>query len=223
MSFSESLQVLRRGKSFSQEELAAKIGVSRQAVSKWETGEAMPDLQKLLLLREALDVSLDELCGLQETAVEKQTISETTAKTNGVWKILCAVLGVIVILLSMQVAVLTRHKDAETSLEIEVSEATFYSSTGYSLRYCIVPRSVNSDYTYYLLLAPETPVSGAPKKPIELDGSSGIFQGELTFPLTASRWDVSLQVEDGEKTYLIPVATDVYYKAEGIVSWESIE
>ena len=223
MSFSESLQVLRRGKSFSQEELAAKIGVSRQAVSKWETGEAMPDLQKLLLLREALDISLDELCGLEENAAEKQVISETAVKTNGVWKIICGVLLVIVILLSIQVVVLTQNKNTETSIEIEVSEATFYSSNGHSLRYCIVPRSVNSDYTYYLLLTPETPVSGTPKKPIALDGSSGIFQGELTFPLTASRWDVSLQVEDGEKTYLIPVATDVYYKAEGIVSWESIE
>ena len=130
---------------------------------------------------------------------------------------------IIVILLSIQVAVLTLNKATETSIETEVIEATFYSSTGHSLRYSIAPRSVNSDYTYYLLLTPETPVSGAPKKPIALDGSSGIFQGELTFPLTASQWCVSLQVETGGKTYMIPVATDVYYKAEGIVSWENIE
>lgn len=223
MKFSESLLALRRGKGLSQEELAAQVGVSRQAVSKWETGEAMPDLNKLLSLKEALNVSMDALCGLEEPAAEGQTGAVPMRRAGWVWKLLCAVLVIAVILLSVQVLSLTKNQTAEMSLETEIAEATFYSSTGHSLSYCIVPRAVNSDYAYSLLLTPETPVSGAPKKPIALDGSSGIFQGELTFPFTASRWDVSLQVEAGGNTYMVPVATDVYYKAEGLVSWDNIE
>ena len=46
---------------FSQDELAEKIGVSRQTLSKYETGESLPDIERCKLLAEVLDVSLDEL------------------------------------------------------------------------------------------------------------------------------------------------------------------
>lgn len=51
----------RKKMNFSQEELAAKIGVSRQAVSKWERAEASPDTDNLILLAQIYGVSLDEL------------------------------------------------------------------------------------------------------------------------------------------------------------------
>lgn len=51
----------RKQHNLSQEELAEKIGVSRQAVSKWERGEASPDTENLILLAELYGVSLDEL------------------------------------------------------------------------------------------------------------------------------------------------------------------
>ena len=44
----------RKRRGWSQEELAARVRVSRQAVSKWETGDALPDLPKLLALADAL-------------------------------------------------------------------------------------------------------------------------------------------------------------------------
>ena len=67
MSFSETLIRERKARGLSQEDLAAKIQVSRQAVSKWETSEAMPDLNKVLSLADALDISLDTLCGRETT------------------------------------------------------------------------------------------------------------------------------------------------------------
>lgn len=63
MTFSETLTCARKRRGWSQEELAARVQVSRQAVSKWETGDAMPDLPKLLALADALELSLDVLCG----------------------------------------------------------------------------------------------------------------------------------------------------------------
>ena len=50
MSFSENLQVIRKNNQLTQEELAELLGVSRQAVSKWELGEGYPEVDKLLIL-----------------------------------------------------------------------------------------------------------------------------------------------------------------------------
>ncbi|MCR5263616.1 MAG: helix-turn-helix domain-containing protein [Clostridiales bacterium] len=61
MSFSENLQMIRKKNQLSQEELAELLGVSRQAVSKWELGEGYPEVEKLLILSKKLNVSLDSL------------------------------------------------------------------------------------------------------------------------------------------------------------------
>ena len=63
MSFQENLIRARKARGMTQEELAARLSISRQAVSKWETGESLPDLYKLAALADELDVSTDELCG----------------------------------------------------------------------------------------------------------------------------------------------------------------
>ncbi len=61
MSFADNLQLMRKEKQLSQEELAEKIGVSRQAISKWEQGSGYPETEKLLVLSQKLNVSLDYL------------------------------------------------------------------------------------------------------------------------------------------------------------------
>ena len=64
MKFDEKLRELRKEKGHSQEELAYKLNVTRQTVSKWENGSAMPDLKKLTELAEFFGVSMDTLLGL---------------------------------------------------------------------------------------------------------------------------------------------------------------
>ena len=63
MSFGENLQLIRKKNQLSQEGLAEMLGVSRQAVSKWELGEGYPEVDKLLLLSKKLNVSIDSLLG----------------------------------------------------------------------------------------------------------------------------------------------------------------
>ena len=60
--FPENLQRLRKAAGLSQEQLAERIGVSRQAISKWETGETAPEMGKLLQLCQVLSCGLDTLC-----------------------------------------------------------------------------------------------------------------------------------------------------------------
>lgn len=61
MNFSEKLQILRKEKRLSQEGLAEKLNVSRQAVSKWESGQSFPELDKIIILSDIFSVTVDEL------------------------------------------------------------------------------------------------------------------------------------------------------------------
>lgn len=77
MTFSEKLLALRRRAGFSQENLAEKLEVSRQAVSRWEGGSALPDALNLLKLSELFSVSTD--CLLKD----EMTLEELPAGREG--------------------------------------------------------------------------------------------------------------------------------------------
>ena len=74
MNLSGKILYCRKKAGLSQEALAEKLGVSRQAVSKWETGDAVPELSKLVLLAKAFDVTTDWL--LSESEPEPETPPE---------------------------------------------------------------------------------------------------------------------------------------------------
>ncbi|MBP5581926.1 MAG: helix-turn-helix transcriptional regulator [Ruminococcus sp.] len=61
MEFNNKLYELRKQKGFSQEELANRLNVSRQTVSKWEVGDSTPDMEKLIAISDLFGISLDEL------------------------------------------------------------------------------------------------------------------------------------------------------------------
>ena len=63
--FNENLVNLRKLKQMTQEEVAEEIGVTRQALAKWESGETVPDLEKSRLLAELFGVSLDDLANYE--------------------------------------------------------------------------------------------------------------------------------------------------------------
>lgn len=61
MHFSDKLQIIRKSKGITQEELAEKLSVSRQAVAKWESGMAYPDILNLIQLSELFHITIDYL------------------------------------------------------------------------------------------------------------------------------------------------------------------
>ena len=61
MKFGENLRNLRKGKNMSQETIAEKVGVSRQSISKWENGEAYPEMKNILILCEIFECKLNDL------------------------------------------------------------------------------------------------------------------------------------------------------------------
>ena len=80
MELNNKLYELLKKKGFSQEELANRLNVSRQTVSKWEVGESSPDMEKLVAISELFDISLDEL--VLNKVVKKEEPSEQIVKSE---------------------------------------------------------------------------------------------------------------------------------------------
>lgn len=78
MNFSENLRRLRKAKDIKQEALAEAMNVSRQTVSKWENGTAMPDFKKLNALAEYFGVTMDELLGFNNDKDNSENINDYT-------------------------------------------------------------------------------------------------------------------------------------------------
>lgn len=80
MTLSNKIIYCRKKAGMSQEELGEVIGVSRQAISKWETGEATPEVGKLLLLSKNFGVTTDWLLSDDEPVEEEKKADETSAQ-----------------------------------------------------------------------------------------------------------------------------------------------
>ena len=71
MNIADRIQSLRKSKGISQEQLADVVGVSRQAVSKWESEQTIPDLEKIVLMSEYFDVTTDYILkGIEPASAE---------------------------------------------------------------------------------------------------------------------------------------------------------
>jgi len=135
--FNENLRNLRKSKGFTQEELATKINVVRQTVSKWEKGLAVPDADALQRIAEVLDVSVSELLGAEaQTKADKNEIAEQLSRINEqlvirnrrwsrFWKVVCGILIGIVILNVLGIVVFRPSSFSESSVE-EVEEKVIY-------------------------------------------------------------------------------------------------
>ena len=81
MNMAERIQYLRKTKGLSQEELANKMGVSRQAVSKWESEQSSPDLEKIIIMSNFFGVTTDYILkGMEPVKDKEQKSKEITSK-----------------------------------------------------------------------------------------------------------------------------------------------
>lgn len=82
MSISERIRVLRKKNGLSQEQLADKLGVSRQAVSKWESETSFPDIEKIVLMSEIFDVSTDYLIKDETVVEDEESVQQNIESIN---------------------------------------------------------------------------------------------------------------------------------------------
>ena len=108
--FGENLKTLRKQKGFSQEELATRLHVVRQTISKWEKNLSVPDADTLIRLAEILEVSVSELLGAKienentasDVAEQFSRINEQLAiknrRSRRIWKIVAIILAAIILI-----------------------------------------------------------------------------------------------------------------------------
>lgn len=108
MDFNNRFYTLRKQSGLSQEELANRLNVTRQTISKWEVGDSTPDMEKLIAISDLFNVSLDELVKgeePQQNEVKKSTLDNikesvltdaNKARGKKIFKIAFIILGVIV-------------------------------------------------------------------------------------------------------------------------------
>lgn len=78
----ENIKYFRKAKGMSQEEMAVKLNVVRQTVSKWENGLSVPDADVVIHIAELLDVSVSQLLGIDIAGESNEDLSEKLAKLN---------------------------------------------------------------------------------------------------------------------------------------------
>ena len=132
--FGENLKTIRKTKGYTQEELAIKIHVVRQTISKWEKGLSVPDADTLSKLADVLEINVSELLGSEikeetdknEIAKQLAKISEQLAVKNRrhkrIWKVLGAILLAVIVanmLLVVFGTVTYNEKDTENITTIE--------------------------------------------------------------------------------------------------------
>ena len=101
MNLSDRIQYLRKARGISQEGLAEKLGVSRQAVSKWESEQSMPDLDKIISMSDYFEVTTDYLLKGIEPVVQKeeeQSIKHRRIASNICYQLSLGFIGLGIIL-----------------------------------------------------------------------------------------------------------------------------
>lgn len=106
--FSENLKLFRKTKGYSQEELAIRLNVVRQTISKWEKGLSVPDADMIIKIAEIFEVSVSEILGAKiDNEIDINIVAEQLSRINEqlaiknrrshrIWKTVAIIIGTII-------------------------------------------------------------------------------------------------------------------------------
>ena len=134
MELGKQIYELRKKANLSQEQLAEKVGVSRQTISKWELGETAPDIKQAQVLSQVFSVSLDELTGNDTKEVIYKKVSNTEKLAGLIIKVI-KIWGIVILtclIVAVVGIVLFGFVRGEGSVEFEnnVEKVTFTEVVG---------------------------------------------------------------------------------------------
>lgn len=234
MGFQEILAQARKTRGWSQEDLAAKIQVSRQAVSKWEHGDAVPDLPKLVALADALEMSLDALCGREapvspaadtaNAAVDLRIVSR--GKARWFWLALCILLAVCLTAgglwwkWSQRNVVPAEEAAAKSSLPeaLTVSSVRFSGKSDYAVDYWFTPSISGADCLYQITFTARDGHAST----FDASYSGGVCSGTATLRGGWLGYAVTISVSDGVNSRNLTMTDNLVF-SEGDAAWRPLE
>lgn len=221
MTFSEILTKRRKELGFSQETLAEKVQVSRQAVSKWETAEAMPDMAKLMALADALEMSMDALCGRGEVspALQSATLPAKPASRRGA-RVLCVILALL-LLVCVILLLNAASPNAAVSMPdtVTVSGVIFRHHGEGKLDYSFTPSVAGEEYRYEISFAD----MDGKVQTFEAPCSGGMCVGSIRLQDYPHVFNVSVVVSNGGESRAVPVAINLNLSGGTGASWLPVE
>ena len=235
----ERIRELRKRKGFTQEELAVRLHVVRQTVSKWEKGVSVPDASTLQSVAEVLEVSVQELLGADtkqpesqnEIAAQLSRINEQMAVRNRrsavIWKTVSIILAVILIFSAawlvsgLQNSNQKENRQESVTLPDTVELSDIYIDGDKNRLVCsFVPSIGNADLKYSVTLSCH--FSDVPDKTADAEYRNGICTAvfENADMLEYIDYSIVLSISDGKETRNTVVVTSVSAERDGF-SWSS--
>lgn len=214
MKFGSNLTKFRKIKGLTQEELAEKMQVSRQSVSKWETGESIPDVTKIVKIADILQISMDELCGRDFSneqipqQLQKQPPSSKSFKINPfiilMLMLLCVFCGYLVGQYERTATDNILSKTTALPTNINVTGISFVLEK--SVVICeFVPEFYSEDFIYTVTMKTNSGITKSGTATFE----NGIATVQI--PISTSEfYKVVLEVSNGTDSLCVALAEKIY-------------
>ena len=124
MKFNENLKYLRKKEGITQEQLAEKLNVSRQAVTKWESGQSLPDIENLKEISYIFSVSIDSLVG----DIESKSTAKIKKKINDIEYF---IFGIVILILAQLISVVDFIKQTVNNDDIIIVSSIIMGVMGF--------------------------------------------------------------------------------------------
>ena len=243
MTLGERIYKLRNERNLTQEQLAEKLGVTRQSISKWEGDLVKPEIEKLKAMAKLFEVSLDDLIS-DEAAEVKPAKTDRLERDANIYKFVSIITaGICLVMIVIMIAVAVNLSDRIRALELRAPEVIYQNSESYTddvsetfsdvswkikdadkkkqqskLHIEAEPKTY-SDSTEITAIA-ET--DSGRQYTAALENSNGIFRGDVAIPISGEQMKITLVVDNnGEKQKV--VIDEGVYMLEGITAMPEIE
>ena len=244
MTLGERIYKLRNERNLTQEQLAEKLGVTRQSISKWEGDLVKPEIEKLKAMAKLFEVSLDDLIS-DEAAEVKPAKTDRLERDANIYKFVSIITaGICLVMIVIMIAVAANLSDRIRALELTGFSPTVYedndsytddvsetfSDVSWKIKdadkkkqqsklHIEAEPKTYSDSTEITAIA-ET--DSGRQYTAALENSNGRFRGDVDIPISGEQMKISLVVDnDGEKQK-VTIAESVYM-LEGITALPEIE
>ena len=244
MTLGEKIYKLRNERNMTQEQLAEKLGVTRQSISKWEGDLVKPEIEKLKAMAKLFEVSLDDLIS-DEAAETKTTKAERFERNVPVYKFVSIITaGICLVMIVIMIAVATNLSDRIRALELTGFSPTVYedndsytddvsetfSDVSWKIKDADKKKQqsklhIEAELKTYRDSTEITAIAetdSGKQYTAALENSSGMFRGDVAIPISGEQMKITLVVDNGGEKQKVVIDEGVYM-LEGIALLPDID